>query len=872
MDSTIETLEIIIKARIDDALKNIRQITNEVKNKVASSTASMKKITESSQEVAKSLKPVVQETKKSMKQYESTIKETTSKVKNELTGFDLNLDFNTDEMHQDELTKKLEEIKEVRDSILGNNQKNIFSENESNILDEVVYKLLEIEERLKEINATSGNEALEAYRISKSGPLQPTITSDEHNGLNVDVNVKPAENKLTSLKEYIIALISGAKDGFKGLGQVIGTAVKTGVEKAKNALTKIKGTVNKVKDWFSKLRKTTDDTFSKGLKSIKKFALGLLSIRSAFSAISKSAQAYLSFDTQLNDSIQNSWNTLGSLLAPILEYIASLFSKVTSAIATFVKALTGIDLVAKANAKALNSQAKAAKNASNQTGSIDDISVLSSNKDNGSGNDIPTITNEGIDISLFDGILSRVREIIDAWKNGDWEKVGQLISQSFINAFNFISQKIKEIDFTSIGENISRFLTNIDFSGIFTSLITIFGEAILGLQDMFLVIDWPTIFKNLGDSIRDAIFKVSDYISQIEWGSIGQKLSDTFVAIDWGGIGSSILTMLWNGLSGIVSLFLGIDWGQVGKKISDSVHEWIETIITKFKETDWVQLGMDVANAIMDFILSVDWIQLGVDILNGLAEGIKATIEFVIGCFAQLLTRILEFFGIHSPSTVFAEMGTNMIQGLINGILELKDKVVSAFSNIWEGIKSVFSSVATFFKDIFSNAWQNVMNVFSAGGKIFDGIKEGIVSAFKTIVNGIINGINKVVKIPFDGINSALAKVRDISFLGISPFKNLIKTISVPQIPQLATGNVAYEETLAIFGEYSNAKSNPEITAPQSILKQTMAEALNDYAFNNNTGSNHITVQFGVERVVDEIIDEINKRISRRGVSVFREA
>ena len=94
------------------------------------------------------------------------------------------------------------------------------------------------------------------------------------------------------------------------------------------------------------------------------------------------------------------------------------------------------------------------------------------------------------------------------------------------------------------------------------------------------------------------------------------------------------------------------------------------------------------------------------------------------------------------------------------------------------------------FKDKFSKAWEAVKNVFSVGGKIFDGIKEGITNAFKTIVNAIIRGINNVIAIPFDAINNALDKIRNIEFLGISPFKNLISRFSVPQIPELAKGGV----------------------------------------------------------------------------------
>lgn len=121
--------------------------------------------------------------------------------------------------------------------------------------------------------------------------------------------------------------------------------------------------------------------------------------------------------------------------------------------------------------------------------------------------------------------------------------------------------------------------------------------------------------------------------------------------------------------------------------------------------------------------------------------------------------------------------------------------------NAWEGIKSVFAKVGTFFKDTFTKAWTAVKNVFSTGGKIFDGIKEGIATVFKTVVNAIITGINKVVSVPFNAINKLLGKLRDANIFGITPFKNLISTITVPQIPKLAKGGIVDQATLSVIGE-----------------------------------------------------------------------
>ena len=120
------------------------------------------------------------------------------------------------------------------------------------------------------------------------------------------------------------------------------------------------------------------------------------------------------------------------------------------------------------------------------------------------------------------------------------------------------------------------------------------------------------------------------------------------------------------------------------------------------------------------------------------------------------------------------------------------DKIKTGASDAWNGITSVFGVVTDWFREKFSAAWQAVKDVFSTGGKIFDGIKEGIVSAFTTVVNAIIRGINKIITIPFDAINSMLNEIRNISILDIQPFAGLWSEnpLSIPQIPELAKGGV----------------------------------------------------------------------------------
>ena len=160
-------------------------------------------------------------------------------------------------------------------------------------------------------------------------------------------------------------------------------------------------------------------------------------------------------------------------------------------------------------------------------------------------------------------------------------------------------------------------------------------------------------------------------------------------------------------------------------------------------------------------------------------------------------TKMKEYNDAMDKFEAAAGTGSNK-NGIIGYIFEfavnIKDSA-SAWTTLkngatdaWNGVKSVFGSTGQFFEDTFKGAWTKVKGVFSTGGQVFEGITNGIVIGFKAIVNTIIKGINNVVAIPFNAINTALTTIRDIKFLNIQPFKNVIKTITVPQIPLLASG------------------------------------------------------------------------------------
>jgi len=281
------------------------------------------------------------------------------------------------------------------------------------------------------------------------------------------------------------------------------------------------------------------------------------------------------------------------------------------------------------------------------------------------------------------------------------------------------------------------------------------------IQD--LIDKWFTLGKEMGNALDNPeVFKKAFGL----WGTFMQGVTRLFSGIH------DIITGFVEAFGGLLDIIVGLVTLD-GQKIWNGV---------KF-----------VADGIWKVIQGLIKVIIGiVEMIAGLIIGIVSTIAKVvidlcnaIGKYAEIAWNVIK--GIFEVAwgfiyNKFIRPVGDMFANLWNGF---KDGAVKA----WEGIKSVFSTVGTFFRNTFKNAWEGVKNVFSTGGQIFVNIKDAIVNAFKVIVNSLIRGINNVVSIPFNAINNALQRLRDVDLWGWKPFES-IGRINVPQIPYLAKGGI----------------------------------------------------------------------------------
>ena len=373
----------------------------------------------------------------------------------------------------------------------------------------------------------------------------------------------------------------------------------------------------------------------------------------------------------------------------------------------------------------------------------------------------------------------------------------------------------------------------------------------------------------------------------------------TAVALNWNSLVTSLQGTLGKILAivgvasmviGLILLFTGVGTGlglglllggaaSLGTAIAFNWNSIVDSIKGVWKNiTDWWH------STASKVFTKEFWANLASYIGQGLVNGWNNMWAKIKEWWNGFIDKIKDILGIHSPSTVFAEIGKYLIEGLLNGLKSVFNGVITwfntnlitpisnAFSGIWDtmkngassawtGVKNVFSSVATFFRDTFQNAWEKVKGVFSTGGQIFSGITTGITTAFKAIVNTIIKGINNVVAIPFNAINTALTTIRDIKFLNIQPFKNVIKTITVPQIPLLASGGfpeqgqmfIAREagaELVGNIGGRTAVMNNDQIVESVSAgVYQAVLAALG--SSNEDEGNTNIVINLDGEKIYE---------------------
>lgn len=345
--------------------------------------------------------------------------------------------------------------------------------------------------------------------------------------------------------------------------------------------------------------------------------------------------------------------------------------------------------------------------------------------------------------------------------------------------------------------------------------------------------------KNLGADLMGAI---TGLVSSIDWSQIGTKLAsllekvidfrntalawagnllnsaiEAIGAINWGQVGDAVA----NGAASIVDALIGfvrsIQWGELVANLvsglSNAISSAMQMIVPRVPGL-LIALGGALLNAAKDIIVKVGqfWVshpellfgplgvliraigpkilsfavevgakaaELGRKIIDGIVDGVKGIAEKV-GEFFQKIPGAIAGFAERVGSAA-RNIGERIINALANGIVGLVGKVQEKFQDLWGWIRGAADSAGTFAANVGKAIVQGVWNgITSLAGwlkdKIFGwaaGLLDGALSALgigspskvfaERVGHPIAQGIAKGIR---DGGGDVTRALSDIMGLG----------------------------------------------------------------------------------------------------------
>ena len=616
------------------------------------------------------------------------------------------------------------------------------------------------------------------------------------------------QSKLSSYFNVFKNKIEQAKTSSKGLKSTLNQMPKI----TQNITNNIKGIGRNLKD---------------GIGRVLRYAAALIGLRSIYQTLKNCATSWLSSQNiqaqQLSANIEYMKYAMGSVFAPVIQFVTNLVYNLMKAVQSLVYAFSGVNIFAKATANSMKSASGSAKQTSKSLSSIhSEINNVSDNNSAGSGETTPSIDLSQVDNSMLvwaNKWKEKLSKFFAPFKEA-WNNQGQKTIDSAKNAF----EKTKEA-VISVGKSWNEVWSN----GTGQKTIELILQIFQNVCDIIANIAeaWNNAWNNdnrgteLIQTMWNALNKLLELI-RVLTEKIKEFTSNPIVQ-QYFQNAIEMVTNFWNALGGLIEFLTGIftgDWEKAWNGLKDFVSGIFGMI--------W--------NAINSKILMIQ------AIISNVLEGIKNTWSNIWDGIKNFATNIWDNL-LNKIDSIFPGM-RNIIETNItnakNKINEVLNSIKSIWNNIWSGIKNKTS-------EIWNNIWSAIKNPIN-----------WILGGIEKMANGVVTGVNKVIR----SLNNMHFKMPD--WLGGGSFGINIPTMSGVSLPRLAKGNVAYDETLAVFGEYSGARSNPEITAPQSIMRETFEDVLSD--FNSGNGQPvHVTIQYLGKEIFDDTIDYINSKTRRTG-------
>ena len=361
--------------------------------------------------------------------------------------------------------------------------------------------------------------------------------------------------------------------------------------------------------------------------------------------------------------------------------------------------------------------------------------------------------------------------------------------------------------------------------GILNALKNLGVIVFNSVQNLLTNTDWNALGKNIADG-----FKRIDWISV--FAGAAQIISDAILAllnlasglvenIDWENLISQIQTSL-------IAVVTNIDWSSVVSNAFNLLGAVIAAsglLIVGLAKSTWERLksGFDSTKNYFDRYIQ----NAGGNIIQGLFNGIINALVNVGGwiyrnIFQPFIDGFKSAFGIHSPSTVMVQMGGYIVDGLINAIKVMPQKVINIFNSLKSQITSWGSEMVSSIKKIGSNLisglWNGIGDKVSWITNKIKGFGNSVIGQIKKIfgvkspstvmkqigdylAQGLAIGVEDNANKPINAITALSSDMtKAFDFTGISDTVNELSTVN-RSIPAQASATSSINRTEIILGQ-----------------------------------------------------------------------
>lgn len=372
--------------------------------------------------------------------------------------------------------------------------------------------------------------------------------------------------------------------------------------------------------------KEQKDGIGKIVGLAKTLTLSLIGARTVYAGIRKIITSATSDSEQLNNTINAFWASLGTMAQPVIQAVINGLAQVMSYIISIFSYLTGINILAKANAKlAKKSGSSSKKNAKNgnNLASFDTSEVLKRDSE-----DDNAIGGGGVTDNLLKQIelSEKLKAIFDKIKNITKEWWNNLDFQPLITAFDRLKSSVMPI-IEDIGNILLWLYQNI--------LLPFLGWLIEKIIPDIMNILAPAL-----DIIHNIIVMLAPILADL-WNNVLQPL------FSWlGGLVDEVLVAIGNMLTKISKDMLDTNTviGRVFEGVKGILSGIVEFITGVFTG-DWEMAWNGVKNVFGNI-----W-NLILDIVEGAVNGVISAINACIDAISDFLS------GIQIPNwSIFGEL------------------------------------------------------------------------------------------------------------------------------------------------------------------------------------------------------------------------